>query len=134
MRKALYIGGGIILLIVLVVIVFRPSEPGPEQRPISELLADVRAGSVSTITITGNELTVDLRSGFTYASYKEQGSSLLTILADNGIESTDVVIEVKEPSEFSDWLGLLIGLIPILVFGALIYALVKAINRVPRQQ
>jgi len=80
MRKAAYVGGGILVLVVLVVVFFRPSQVEHETRPISVFLSDMRAGGVSHVEINGNELEVTLLSGAAYVTHKERGSSFLFAL------------------------------------------------------
>jgi ATP-dependent Zn protease len=134
MRKALYILGGIILLVVFVVVFFRPdSEDSSETRPISVLLVHMQTGIVDRIVITGDTIDVTLSDGTGYETQKESGASLFTIFADEGIDASGVEIEVKDrDTDIGDWAGLLLNFVPLLIFIGIIYALIRAINRIPR--
>jgi ATP-dependent Zn protease len=133
MRKALYIGGGILVLIVLVVVFFRPSSSIEDTRPISALLADVRAEGVAEIEISGDMLTVTRIDGTVYESNKEHGTSLFAVFADNDVDASGVVIEVDDGLDFGSGLGLVITFLPLLIFGGIVSALIMAIRRIPRQ-
>ena len=133
MRKAIYIGGGIILLVVLVVVFFRPADEGRETLPITNLLSDLRTDSVSRIEVSGDDLTVTLKSGYSYVTHKESRVSLFTILADNDIEATGVIIEVDDDFNTGDWIGLILNFLPLLLFLGIIYALIRAVNKLNRQ-
>lgn len=133
MRKALYIGGGILLLIVLVIVFFRPSGVEEEERPISFMFIDLRRDAVSNIEVSGDEITIILKDGTSYVTRKEPGTNLFTILSDNNIFATGVIIEVKDQSDLSGWLGLVINFLPLIIFGGIIYALISAIRKIPRQ-
>lgn len=133
MRKALYIGGGILLLIVLVIVFFRPSGVEEEERPISFMFIDLRRDAVSNIEVSGDEITIILKDGTSYVTRKEPGTNLFTILSDNNIFATGVIIEVKDQSNLSGWLGLVINFLPLIIFGGIIYALISAIRKIPRQ-
>jgi ATP-dependent Zn protease len=134
MRKAAYIGGAILILVVLVVVFFRPSTSQDETRPISVFLSDMRAGGVSYVEVNGGELEVTLLSGVSYRTHKERESSLFNILADNDIEPGITTIVVNDAAAIDDWLGLLLNFIPILLFLGILLALIRAINRLGQRR
>jgi len=91
-------------------------------------------GSVERIEIAEDTLDVMLVDGTAYETQKERGVSLFTIFADNDIDSTGVEISVVDPdSGLEDWVGLIINFVPLFIFIGLIYALIRAVNRISRQ-
>ena len=84
------------LLIIVAVLaiffnLFRGSG-GATEVPISEVIAMAKAGRVNVITVDGNSLEIATREGTKLSSRKEEGSSVLEMLRDEGIESG---VEVK---------------------------------------
>ena len=134
MRKALYLAGSILLLLVLVVVFLRPSQPDDPQRPISAAIADARAGNVSSITVTGNTIEVTTNAGNVYESRKEAGTSIYTLLEAGGVDTSQILIEVDDGNDLGGWLGLLLNFVPILLFVGLLIALIRAINRLNQRQ
>lgn len=130
MRKAAYIGGGILLFTILVVVFFRPAEEDYPQQPISAAIADAKTGIVRSIVVRGDILEVTLVTGIIYESRKEQGVSVYTLLESNDVDTSQILIEVREESKLGDWLGLFLNFLPILIFIALLAIL---INRTTRQ-
>jgi cell division protease FtsH len=93
---------------------------------ISQVITDARAGSIDKIEVKGDTLDVKLKNGTEYTSRKESGSSLLTIFSDNGIDASQLPqVDVKEPGQFGDWLGLLLQFLPILIFIGLILFMMR---------
>jgi ATP-dependent Zn protease len=134
MRKALYIAGAILFVIVVVVVFFRPTnERAFPQQPISTVITEAKAGDVYSITERGDRLEVTLTYGPTYESRKEEGVSIYTLLDSNGVDASSILIDVKNPSEFNGWFGLLLNFLPVIFFVTLIYVVVRALNRVSRQ-
>ena len=135
MRKKLYIGGAVVVLILVVLAFMRaPADDRAVTRPFSVLLAHMDVGSVERIEIAEDTLDVMLVDGTAYETQKERGVSLFTIFADNDIDSTGVEISVVDPdSGLEDWVGLIINFVPLFIFIGLIYALIRAVNRISRQ-
>ncbi|HEX5368624.1 MAG TPA: ATP-dependent zinc metalloprotease FtsH [Dehalococcoidia bacterium] len=116
----------LVAVIAIVVVFFRPGSTSTQKMDISQVLTDVKAGNVDKIEVTGDTLHVKLKSGSEYDSRKESGSSLLTILSDNNVDASQLPqIDVKSPSQFGDWLGLLLQFLPILIFIGLILFMMR---------
>jgi ATP-dependent Zn protease len=109
----------------IVVVFFRPSDNESTRRPISDVIADAKAGHVDRIVVKGDIVDVTTDSGLTYESRKETGVSIYVILESNDVDTSTIVIEVKEESGLGDWLGLLLNFLPILVFVGLIWGLMR---------
>ncbi len=116
----------LVAVIAIVVVFFRPGSTSTPKMDISQVITDVKAGNVDKIEVSGDTLNVKLKSGTEYDSRKESGSSLLTILSDNNVDASQLPqIDVKSPSAFGDWLGLLLQFLPILIFIGLILFMMR---------
>ncbi len=116
----------LVAVIAIVVVFFRPGSTSTQKMDISQVITDVKAGNVDKIEVSGDTLNVKLKNGTEYDSRKESGSSLLTILSDNNVDASQLPqVDVKSPSQFGDWLGLLLQFLPILIFIGLILFMMR---------
>jgi len=114
----------LVAVIAIVVVFFRPDGEKAEDIPLSQVIADAQAGAISKITVEGDSLTIE-KDGTEFKSRKESSSSITEILAANNVPPGQVQVEVKEESSLGDWLGLLLNFLPILIFIALIFFLMR---------
>ena len=117
----------LVAVIAIVISLFRPSS-GTETRDLSQLIEDARAERIDTIEAKSDSLTVRLKDGSVYKSRKEEGSSIVEILKDNGIEvggTTGVNVEVKGDNGFGNWIGILINFLPLIIFGAILIFIMR---------
>ena len=118
----------LVAVIAIVVMFFRPSSGADSTQDLSAVIADAKAGSIQKIVVSGNSLKVTLTDSSGYSSRKEEGSSIFTVLADNGVSTATtagIAIEIKEPSAFGNWVGLLLQTLPILIFIGLIIFMMR---------
>src|SRR3989304_2776155 len=111
-----------IFLLILVAVIaifvsfFRPPS-NTETKDLSDVIALARSGQVESIEAQGDTLTVRLKnSSQIYKSRKESGSSIVEVLKNNGVQvggDQGVSVKVKEPSQFGNWIGLLINFLPL---------------------
>ncbi|HEU0075365.1 MAG TPA: ATP-dependent zinc metalloprotease FtsH, partial [Dehalococcoidia bacterium] len=125
MRNSLVYLGILVAVIAIVVVFFRPSSDEADPINISAVIADAKAGKVEKIVVKGDSLEVKLTDGTEVKSRKEPNSSITQTLADNNVPAGAVAVEVKEESKLGDWLGLLLNFLPILIFIALIFFLMR---------
>ena len=66
------------------------SEPlgGSQEVPVSQVISMAARGQIELIEIDGEKLDVTTTSGETLTSRKEEGSSIFTVLVDNGVSSS----------------------------------------------
>jgi len=122
-----------LLILVAVAALFFSIFQAPSETPMMTLgeLADAaRAGLVEEIRVSGDELTVTLKDGEDqeYKSRKELNVGILEALRDLGVSEAQrgaIQIEVEEPSQWGNWLGLLAGFLPLLFVGALFIFLMR---------
>jgi cell division protease FtsH len=122
-----WLRNGFIYLLILVAVVaivysFFGRSEGAESRDFSQVIADAKAGRVDEIIVNGDSLTIKEGSE-EYKSRKEEGSSIVQILHDEGIQvgGTDgVKVSIQKSGGFGNWVGLLISFLPLILFGAIL--------------
>jgi len=106
---------------------------GPRQAPsmeLTQLATEVKNGAVKKITVQGDMLTVEYRDPSLpdRTSRKEPDSTLLKTFQDLGVTPAQVQavdIEIKPPGGWGDWANLLVTIVPLLVFGGLLFFMVR---------
>ncbi len=76
---------------------------GPEQVSISRVAAEVQAGNVDTILVTGDQLVVELDTGVRLASTKEQDATVAEQLQTLGVTAEQLSHLQVEIVEAPDW-------------------------------
>jgi cell division protease FtsH len=114
----------IIILVAAVVLLFQffPSTAKPTEISLDEAIAMSQNGEIAKITIDGEKLLITDTRGAELKA--EIGNLTLVDLKDLGLNLEGVDYEVK-PTGF-DWSGLLIGFIPLVLFGALLFFLFRS--------
>ncbi len=117
---------GLIYVIILVAAVFLFSQlfptPGkPAEIGLEKAIAMSQNGEIAEIIVDGDELLITTTEGTKLKT--SVGILTLVELQELGLKLDGVDYEVK-PSGF-DWGGLLIGFIPLLLFGALLFFLFR---------
>jgi cell division protease FtsH len=102
----------------------------PEQKDITEIAALIKANKVKSITVRDDELTVELRDqADPVLSRKERGVNVFESLINLGIgeEALRTVdeIEVASPGVWDNWVGIGVTVLPLLVFGGLLFFMVR---------
>jgi cell division protease FtsH len=117
--------GLIYILILLAAVLFfyflMPGSSEPEEVPLSRVITMSQNKEISKIEIDGEMLLVTTIDDTEYKSYKEANSSIYDIKA---LDLTGVVIDIKGSSGIN-WGGLLINLLPLLIFGFLLFFLFR---------
>ncbi len=119
----------LVAVVLVVVMFFRPSSTARDI-PLSEVIAEARAGNVERIEARGDSLTVHLRTrDEPLGSRKEAASSIEEILRDNGVAvgagEGAVQIAVEGPSQFGNIFGLLFNFLPLIIFGAILIFMMR---------
>jgi cell division protease FtsH len=97
---------------------------------ITAVAEQIKAGEVKRITVKEDDVTVEYvkANQSTARTRKETNVSIFETLADLGVtqeELSQVEIEVTPPSAWSDWGTLAITILPLLVFGGLLFFMVR---------
>jgi cell division protease FtsH len=122
----LIILGGIALVVVMF---FRPPA-GTREVPISQVIAEAKAGNVEQVTVNGDQLEVKVKGEQDIVrSRKESSSSVEEILRQNGITVGDasgqVQVVVKGPSQFGNIFSILFNFLPLIIFGAILVFMMR---------
>ncbi len=103
-----------------------------EQIPISQLSSDIKSGLVKTITVKGDSLDVEYKTGETKNSKKEEGEALLQTLVNYGATKDQIAsikIDIKNDTGFTYWLINLSPIIfPILFIAIFIWFLTRQVK------
>jgi cell division protease FtsH len=122
----------LLIMVAIAALVFSVFS-GPRQSQdvnITEVAADIKAGKVKSISLQGDTLTVEYRDAKAgpHTSRKEPDRTLLETFEDLGVTGAQlagVEIRVEPPGAWSDWAGLLITIVPLFVFGGLLFFMVR---------
>jgi len=117
----------LVAVVLVVVMLFRPSSSGKEQ-PLSYVISQALDGNVREIAVEGDNLTVALIDGSTITSRKESASSVEQIFRENGVAvggDTGVAISVGGPSQFGNIFGLLLNFLPLILFGGILIFMMR---------
>lgn len=94
--------------------------------PLSEVIAHVKAGDVSEITIEGDKLTVKESGNKTLYSYKEPGDNIYSLFKDAGAPiGKDTKVIVKDNTALNTWLTVISNILPMLLIVGFFYFLFK---------
>jgi len=123
----------LILLVAVVALFFTAFPTGPgknDHQPISisQVAAEVRAGSVRKIKVSEDKLDIEYLDKRTDTSRKDPSSSLTQQLRDYGVtpeQLTDVSVQVVAPPQIVNWLGILVNLLPLVFFGAILLFMMR---------
>jgi cell division protease FtsH len=100
-----------------------------ESVPISQIAADITAGTITSVTISGDDVTVRYADDTEKKSRKEADTSLTESLTDYGVTAerlSAVSIEVEDEGGFRFWF---LSLAPILVPALLLFGVIWYLSR-----
>ena len=119
----------LLILVAVIAIVFSFFQPGggSPTKELGTVIQDAKTGQIKQIEIQGDTLNIVRKDGEKYKSRKEQGGQLSQLLRDEGVDlgPQGVQIKVKEPSQFGNWIGLLINFLPLIIFGAILLFMMR---------
>jgi cell division protease FtsH len=122
-----------LIILVAVIALFITVSSGASDKegttiPMNEVAAGVRDGSIRKITVTEDKLTIEKTDGKRYSARKEHNATVTQVLKDYGVtpEQLDRVnIVATDPPQFTNWLGLLVNLLPLVFFGAVLLFMMR---------
>ncbi len=124
---------GIVYLLIVVAVItvfilfFNRPLGGPDEIPISEVIS-LASNNASTeriqIEVRGDSLTVT-DGARVFRSRKEEGSSLVQLLTEAGVNPSAYSIEVKGSSGLSNLFGVLISFLPLILFGGVLLFMMR---------
>src|SRR5215207_8448248 len=119
----------VIMVAVLAIFFTLFSPPAKEsQIGISDLYAlivrDAKSNRVDEIVIQGNRVIANTSEGRKVA-IKSDRQEVLADLNQRGVRDEQVKVEVREPSQFTSWLGIIGSFLPVIIFGALLLFMMR---------
>src|SRR3972149_6167219 len=115
----------LLILVAIVAIVFTllPGGSSTVDRPLTEFIAEAKAGNIENVDVDGTTLKYTLQNEEqTYKAKMEEGDTARQVLQDAGIEPEDFPpIKIKERSFWSNVPGLLINFLPIIFIVAILF-------------
>ncbi len=127
-----------VYLIILTAAVFlffnfsSQSKKKVEEMPISEVAAEIKAGRVEQITISGDYSTLEVEFKDNrrepMLSRMGDGVDVVEVLRNLGVseeELTAITIDYQQPSGWANWITLLSGILPAILFVGLFYFLLR---------
>ncbi len=112
-----------VVIVGIAFFVIRPFFSSTSSQDISTVIKDAKAGNVKRIEVNGDSLDVTLNDGQVYSSQKEPKTSVLKLLEQNGVDVTTIPIEIHQGG--TNWLVLGVEFLPILVFGGLLFFMMR---------
>jgi cell division protease FtsH len=119
----------LVAVIAIVVSFFRDGED-TKSMTFSEVIAEAKADNIQSIEVSGQNLSVVKRDtpDETFKSRIGENTDLEEIFRAEGVQvggAEGVEIKYKSPSGFGNWFGILINLLPLLIFGAIFIFLMR---------
>jgi cell division protease FtsH len=119
-----------LILIVAGALIFGlfPARQRLEEISLSQLVADIDAGKVKSITVQDNDLEVAYKGSRVVSSRKEEGVDLTKTLLGLGVNSealAQVDLQVKPRSPLGEWLAILGSFLPFIFLAALFLFLMR---------
>ena len=115
------IGGGLLLLLII----FLPRGSGVPEIDITEVIRRAQAGEISEIVVREDKLTVTTIGGDIFKSRKESTESVLELLEQGGVDAGREGIQIEVQKSGRGFGGILLSLLPLILFGALIFCMFR---------
>ncbi len=98
------------------------SQPFAETKtvPLSQIISDVKAGKVTSITVDPNKITAAEKNQ-TLQSFKESSSNVYQLFKDAGVGLNNTKVVVNDETTINNWINLLSGVLPILLMVGFFY-------------
>ncbi len=123
----------LIILVAIIALFFTVFQPGGMDRDgtqisMDQLAASVKRGEVKRIDVAEDKLTVEIPGRGKFTARKERQDTVPQVLSIYGVtpdELSRVEYRVSDPPQFSNWLGLLVNLLPLVFFGAILLFMMR---------
>ncbi len=122
----------LIILVAIIALFFTVVQQGGGQEvkqiAINELAQQVKTGNVKSIQVTDSRAVATTKNDQKFSFRTEPNTSVPQTLANFGVtpdEMAGVSYEVKEPPQFSNLLGILVNLLPLIFFGAILLFMMR---------
>lgn len=118
----------IIVAVIMIFFMFVNQPIGGSQEiginEVVELAQNSSGASKLDIEVSGDTLTISDGVN-TFKSRKEEGSSVADLLANAGVDNSKYTVRVKGSGGFSSFFGILIGFLPLILFGGILIFMMR---------
>ena len=118
----------IVAAATLFINIYRPGD-APNQISLTQLAAKITAGDVETVVVRDDELRIELKGDETATVSRREGTVPVTeTLIGLGVASEELAavnIKYESPGNATNWLSLLVNLLPLVFIGALFFILFR---------
>ena len=127
----------IIIAMITIFFLFVDQPLGKDQEiginEVVELAKNSSSSSKLEIEVQGDSVTVT--DGInTFKSRKEEGSSVADLLAGAGVPNSNYSVQVKGTGGFSSFVGIVLGFLPLILFGGLLLFMMRQAQGNSNQQ
>ena len=123
--KWILIGGAVVLFLLI----FLPSSPGAPVLEISQVVQMAEEGRLAKIQVRGDKLDITTIDGEDFRSRKEDTVSVLELLAERGVQTGLGGIQIEVKSEGIGFGSVLLGFLPVIIIGGLIFWMIRRSSR-----
>ena len=110
--RNIFIALFLLLFLFSIYISYRDYTSTANEKPISEIITDIKQNKVQSLEISGEKVLVNYKNGSTATAIKEQSDSIISTLKDSGVDPSKVAIKIKSTESNSAISNLLANLIP----------------------
>jgi cell division protease FtsH len=96
------------------------STPTTKTVPLSQLIADVKAGKVSSMDVYSDKIDATEKSGIVEAS-KESTVDVYQLFQNAGVKLDKTKVNVKDDTTLNNWINILSGVLPVILMVAFFY-------------
>ena len=128
----------VIIVAVITIFFMFVDQPlgGAQEVGINEVVELAKNSSGSSrleIEVSGDTLTITDGANI-FKSRKEEGASVADLLSSSGVPNANYIVKVKGSSGFGNLFGILIGFLPLILFGGLIIFMMRQAQGSNNQQ
>ena len=110
-----------VLLFAFLTLTTNPAGRFAQEKPISEVISDIKADRVEKIEVDGDKLNVDLKDTGQYVARKEEGQSFFAALEAAKVDPTQTTITVKDRTFSQVWVTILTTFLPLILIAAFFF-------------
>src|SRR3990170_3660292 len=104
-----------VLLFAFLTLTTNPAGRFAQEKPISEVISDIKADRVEKIEVDGDKLNVDLKDNGQYIDRKEEGQSFFSALEAAQVDPTKTTIIIKDRTFSQVWVTILTTFLPLIL-------------------
>jgi cell division protease FtsH len=119
--KNFFLYGILIVFSLFAFSAFTQSAENQDLVPLSQVITEVKEGSVKELEIDGDKLKVTKENGETLNAVKEPGSNIYSLFSDAGVNLGDTKVVVKNDAALGSWINIASAVLPVVLMIAFFY-------------